>query len=355
MYSKVERVCALECGDGFAIALPSHPRGGFSPILTAEVASHVLTPLLPPLQDVGVDVHVARGFSSREAKVPVVTVIWFRASSVRPVVDMQRVFARLRVRAVACANLQRASANALGTIQGASGVYVESGLGVLAGTGRHSVVVDGVARSVPYVRTSLMAEDEALLAELMHGVACVVENVEPGMVRREHDLLLQRGHQYPRQRLHGDPFIASHQAVLRACGGPGDPQGSDLHVDSMDGRGDADGSWTVYAGEAPSDFDRLAVFAGPSGGSGFDVKVGGFGREWVCAVHFDTAHRLHGSVWPNASLAMRDSAIGSGLRVVTYTLRRIELLESSVVTSPEEEDHAIEASMYSVRQRMLGR
>ena len=87
------------------------------------------------------------------------------------------------------------------------------------------------------------------------------------MVCNGHRLLLQRGHQYPRQHLHGDSFIKSHQVVIRACGGPNDPEGSDLHVDSMDGRGDAGGAWTVYAGgEAPSIFHRLAVFARATGG-----------------------------------------------------------------------------------------
>lgn len=239
--------------------------------------------------------------------------------------------------------------------QGASGVYIESGLGALPGGGRHSVIVNGQARSVPYVRESIMAADEGLLAELMHGVACVVEHVDPSMVRRGHDLLLLRGHQYPRQRLHGDVFIASHQAVLRACGGPGDPQGSDLHLDRMDGRGDAEGSWTVYAGETPSDFDHLAVFASSTGDIGFDVQVGGFGSDWICAVHLDTAHRLHGSVWlPNATPQVRNTPVGSGLRIVTYPLRRIELLEESVREAPDEEGHVIEASMDSVRRRMFG-
>ena len=150
----------------------------------------------------------------------------------------------------------------------ASGVYIESGLGVLAGRGRHSVTVRGKARSVPYYR-STMSEDEGLLSELMCGVAGVVGRVDPSMVCNGHGLLLQRGHQYPRQHLHGDSFIKSHQVVIRACGGPNDPEGSDLHVDSMDGRGDAGGAWNVYAGgEAPSRFHRLAVFARATGGKG---------------------------------------------------------------------------------------
>ena len=177
------------------------------------------------------------------------------------------------------------------------------------------------------------------------------------MVSHEHGLLLQRGHQYPRQQLHGDSFIKSHQVVIRACGGPNDPEGSDLHVDSMDGRGDAGGAWTVYAGgEAPSRFDRLAVFASATGGNGFDVRVDGFGGDWACAVHLATAHRLHGSIWPPEALACGGCprvGVGFGLRIVTYTLRRIELLEESVHEAPEEEYVAIEASSDAVKRRML--
>ena len=46
--------------------------------------------------------------------------------------------------------------------------------------------------------------------------------------------------------------------------------------------------------------------------------------------------------------------VGHGLRVVTYTLRRIELLEESVLEAPEEEHIAIEASSQAVQRRMLG-
>ena len=46
--------------------------------------------------------------------------------------------------------------------------------------------------------------------------------------------------------------------------------------------------------------------------------------------------------------------VGFGLRIVTYTLRRIELLEESVLEAPEEEQLAIEASSAAVRRRMHG-
>ena len=127
-------------------------------------------------------------------------------------------------------------------------------------------------------------------------------------------------------------------------------------MDSMDGRGGAGGAWTVYAGgDAPSRFDRLAVFASATGGNGFDVRVDGLGGDWACAVHVDTAHRLHGSIWPMEPIAGGGCPrVGAGLRIVTYTLRRIELLEEAIIAAPEEEHVAIEASSQAVRRRMLG-
>ena len=353
VYSRGEGVCVLSCGDGFASELPTHPtaRGRFSPILTHEAAGHVLTTIRPQFSDAQADIYVARGYSAGGGR-PVVTAVWFRVDVAKPRTDLRRVFAHLRGRVVANAN------NACGE-KGfvASGVYMGSGMGVLAGRGRHSIRINGTARSVPYFRSSI-SDDEGLLAELMFGVAGVVGRVDPTMVCREHELLIQRGHQYPRQLFHGDSFIKSHHVVTRACGGPNDPEGSDLHVDSMDGLGDAGGCWTVYAGgDAPSRFDRLAVFASASGGKGFDVHVDGFGADWACAVHVDTAHRLHGSIWPTEALGSRGCprvGVGHGLRVVTYTLRRIELLEESVLEAPEEEHVAIEASSQAVQRRMLG-
>ena len=350
VYSCREGVCALSCGDGFVSELPTHPkaRGRFSPILTHDVAGHVLTTIDPPFREAEADIYVARGYAAGEEK-PVVMAVWFRVDVARPRTDLRRVFARLRGRAIAHAS------DACGEKAFvASGVYMESGMGVLAGRGRHSMRINGKARSAPYFRAGI-SDDEELLAELMCGVASVVGRADPTMVSREHELLIQRGHQYPRQLLHGDNFIKSHQVVIRACGGPNEPEGSDLHVDSMDGLGDAGGAWTVYAGgDAPSRFDRLAVFASATGGKGFAVRVDGFGDDWACAVHVATAHRLHGSIWPVEALAGSCPRVGFGLRVVTYTLRRIELLEESVLEAPDEEHAAIETSSQAVRRRMLG-
>ena len=47
-------------------------------------------------------------------------------------------------------------------------------------------------------------------------------------------------------------------------------------------------------------------------------------------------------------------SVGFGLRIVTYTLRRIELLEESILEAPDEEHVAIAASSAAVRRRMLG-
>ena len=358
-YSKGERVCALSCGDGFVSALPTHPRasGRFSPILTHEMAGHVLTRVEPAFEESDADIFVARGYAAGGAS-PVVTAVWFRVDVTRPRIDLRRALARLRGRTVAHAR-EACGEKGFGDVQTASGVYIEYGLGVLPGRGRHSISIRGKAHSVPYHRAgACTTEDEGLLSELMCGVASVVGRVDASMVSNRHALLLERGHQYPRQHLDGDSFIKSHQVVVRASGGPNDPEGSDLHIDSMDGRGDAGGTWTVYAGgDAPSTFRRLAVFASATGGTGFDVLVDGFGSDWACAVHVDTGHRLHGSIWPTEALAAGGRprvGVGYGLRIVSFTLRRIELLEESVHEAPEEEHVAIEASSAAVRRRMHG-
>ena len=358
-YSKGERVCALSCGDGFVSALPTHPRasGRFSPILTHEMAGHVLTRVEPAFEESDADIFVARGYAAGGAS-PVVTAVWFRVDVTRPRIDLRRALARLRRRTVAHAR-EACGEKGFGDVQTASGVYIEYGLGVLPGRGRHSISIRGKAHSVPYHRAgACTTEDEGLLSELMCGVASVVGRVDASMVSNRHALLLERGHQYPRQHLDGDSFIKSHQVVVRASGGPNDPEGSDLHIDSMDGRGDAGGTWTVYAGgDAPSTFRRLAVFASATGGTGFDVLVDGFGSDWACAVHVDTGHRLHGSIWPTEALAAGGRprvGVGYGLRIISFTLRRIELLEESVHEAPEEEHVAIGASTAAVRRRMHG-
>ena len=237
IYSKGERVCALSCGDGFVSALPTHPRasGRFSPILTHEMAGHVLTRVEPAFEESDADIFVARGYAAGGAS-PVVTAVWFRVDVTRPRIDLRRALARLRGRTVAHAR-EACGEKGFGDVQTASGVYIEYGLGVLPGRGRHSISIRGKAHSVPYHRAgACTTEDEGLLSELMCGVASVVGRVDASMVSNRHALLLERGHQYPRQHLDGDSFIKSHQVVVRASGGPNDPEGSDLHIDSMDGR-----------------------------------------------------------------------------------------------------------------------
>lgn len=302
------------------------------------------------------DVYVARGYS-REGEAPMVTAVWFKVDILHPVVNLRDVLSRIRGRAALSSSMCGAQDGGgdrdnHGAVQSASGIYIESGIGILAGTGRSSICIGGHSHSLPYYRKT-HSENEELLAELMHGVACVIETVDPRMVSRQHGLPLQRAHQYPRQRLFGDVFVNSHQTVIRMSGGANDPQGSDLHLDPMDGHGNAGGGWTIYAGEPPGQFDDLAVFASATGGVGFCVRVGGFGEDWVCALHTDTAHRLHGSVWPDSTNVV-GGARGSGLRVVTYTLRRVEQLEESVLRAPSEEQKAMEASSPVLKHRVLG-
>lgn len=361
VYKKSERVCALTCGQDFMVPLASHPashQGQFRPIMTADVAGHVLTRVEPDMRDPSIDVHTAMGYSS-DGTEPIMYVIWFRASISKPVADVANVLARLRSTASAVAHTAAARASGGGNeskaTQGANGVYYESGIGVMAGSGRRSVDVAGTARNIPFLQqTSPGSEHEDLLAELLCGLAYVVSSVAPELVSHSHDTLLERGHQYPRQAFEGAPFVKSHQAALRASGGEGDPQGSDLHVDPMDGKGNLMGGWTIYAGEPPSSFDHLAIFEGSGGGCGFQVRVGGFGSEWVCGVNTDTAQRLHGSVWSTSPAAAADTCVGQGLRIVSYPLRRIELLEEAVRRSPHEEAKVHASSTPTIQQRMLG-
>ena len=95
------------------------------------------------------------------------------------------------------------------------------------------------------------------------------------------------------------------------------------------------------------------MFTSDNGGVGYDVRVGGYGADWACAVHLDTANRLHGSIWPRERPGW-NTRVGFGLRIVMYTLRRIELLEESLLESPDEEQTAINASTHAVKRRMLG-
>ena len=70
-------------------------------------------------------------------------------------------------------------------------------------------------------------------------------------------------------------------------------------------------------------------------------------------MHADTAHRLHGSVWPDPTSVV-GGVRGSGLRVVTYTLSRVEKLEEGVLRAPKEAQKAMEASSTVLKRRMLG-
>ena len=80
---------------------------------------------------------------------PLVTVVWFRVDVAKPRADLRRVFARLRGRVIA--NDTEAFRGEKGFV--ASGVYMESGLGVLAGRGRHSMMIGGkLGGEPPFVR-----------------------------------------------------------------------------------------------------------------------------------------------------------------------------------------------------------
>ena len=111
-------------------------------ILTHEMAGHVMTRIEPAFGESDADIYVARGYAAGGDS-PVVTVVWFRVDVTRPRIDLRRAFARLRGRAISHA---REACGEKGFV--ASGVYIESGLGVLPGRGGHSISIRGKAHSV---------------------------------------------------------------------------------------------------------------------------------------------------------------------------------------------------------------
>ena len=354
MYHKKEGVCSIDFGDGFAVPLPDHPnktKDSRRPILTNDVADHVLTKIEPDVSCGVKYVHMAQGWSEGRL---VVTALWFHVSTVQQCshVDVENVVARIRAKAVHVYKEQDIHVGGVST-QTANGVYLESGVGVMAGKGRGTISLGSNSYCTPFCRRAV-SEDEALLSELMYAVSTVVRAVAPDLVSHSHASQLHLGLQYPRQRLCGEPFLHSHQTVVRASGGVNDPQGSDLHLDTMDGTG----GWTIYAGEEETSnaFDELAVFEGKRGGRGFRIRVSGLGKDWMCAVQFETSKCVHGSVWPSIGAPSSEANLGSGMRIVSYTLNQIENLESAAANASTNELNSVIAQLDSnMQSRMCGR
>ena len=151
MYHKKEGVCSIDFGDGFAVPLPDHPnktKDSRRPILTNDVADHVLTKIEPDVSCGVKYVHMAQGWSEGRL---VVTALWFHVSTVQQCshVDVENVVARIRAKAVHVYKEQHIHVGGVST-QTANGVYLESGLGVMAGKGRGTISLRSNSYCTPF-------------------------------------------------------------------------------------------------------------------------------------------------------------------------------------------------------------
>ena len=134
------------------------------------MAGHVLTRVEPAFEESDADIFVARGYAAGGAS-PVVTAVWFRVDVTRPRIDLRRALARLRGRTVAHAR-EACGEKGFGDVQTASGVYIEYGLGVLPGRGRHSISIRGKAHSVPYHRAAVSEGRVSVVRTDVWGCEC---------------------------------------------------------------------------------------------------------------------------------------------------------------------------------------
>ena len=262
-------------------------------------------------------------------------------------------------------------------IQPASGAYTELGVGVMAGSGRTSVVVDGQGTSVPFPRNSPVSDAmEPYLREFMSDVSVVLHHVLPRDLLQAHEVppncppQVARAYQYPRLRT-GCPQLCSHQVVLRGprrshvCMGGEEMDTaalcsmSDLHVDPLDGGGAA-GSCTVHTCHAsgkelaPTSEESLqhrglAVFPHRTGGRGVYVKS--MAPGWHCAILMQTSARLHGSVVPENSTGLACPHLRL-MRVVTYPLIQVENLLWRLARDPDQLEGLQKVSHTWVLSRM---
>ena len=266
--------------------------------------------------------------------------------------------------------------------QSAAGLYTELGAGILAGTGRTSLVVNGTGTSVPFARNTKMSSVmEPPLTEFMSSVSSVMHHAvgehvcAPHKIPRGCPAYVARAYQYP--TLHpGTPPLMSHQVVVRGPATNGDVDAlmsvSDLHIDACDG-GNPLGSCTIHTCSPschtlPEPSPRhlalrgQAVFPTREGGRG--VHVHSMVPGWHCLLIMCTNLRLHGSVVPGSctedGCALDPGEIdGYGLpnldlmRVVTYPLRKIENLLQRLANDPEKATDIERVSDQGMQRRML--
>ena len=249
------------------------------------------------------------------------------------------------------------------------------------------------------------------VSRVVHGVLAN-GGVHPVALHGMLEMRLARAYQYPRLRMDAG-CIPSHQVVIRGPKFKPDRghsedfeaflSASDLHTDPWDGGGEL-GSCTVHtcrrvAGTELVESQQeqrhlrlrgLACF--PTAGGGRGVHIASMVPGWHCAILMQTAKRLHGSVVACESVprplalegkraarpcearesrmkriresdmmlrAVSDPVVNHGsslpnmqmMRVVTYPLRRIELLLERLARDPCKEGDVLGVSHPWIVQR----
>jgi hypothetical protein len=163
----------------------------------------------------------------------------------------------------------------------------------------------------------------------------------PGSAVDTHCGALREAYQYPR-RLIGRPIVSAHQVAIRRAAS-GQSAVSDLHTDPLDGKNSGQGSCALYV--STSETSDTAVFESKDGGRAF--RVGTMRPGWICALLMDTRGLLHGSVY--------DGEGGRDMRIITYTLSRVERLLRRAESNPEEYyETLLKRSDTRLQRRLVG-
>ena len=246
-------------------------------------------------------------------------------------------------------------------LQPASGRYLELGNGILSGTGRTSIAVDGMRSCLPYYRNRVESDRfEEPLASVLGPTYAVVRLALPPELVASHDaqydsfspdvMRIASAYQYPRPVHECLPMLASHQTAIRGVvtrlGTALDESDescrnavSNLHIDRMDGgRAHGIGAVTTYAclrkrahSETENGCDTaalnardLAVFPTATGGCGVRIPV--MRPGWMCSLVMQTSSCLHGGIAEGCEVRSLSLPHLHSVRIVTYPIHRIDLL-----------------------------
>jgi hypothetical protein len=375
--------------------LPPHPawKGRDSSdarVVLPSFAAPIVTEVLELPEDADPSrVYVGEAFAQGGGNTPFVRAVWFAPETCDEIIGQRRGSHARATRhlkevwqATAPMGHHKGVAEG-GATQPAGGLYTELGFGVLAGKGRASVGSAGKRSIVPYVRNPAMTQAlEAPLSEFMSNVSDVLHGALPqrvlqaqGSVQSSCPERVREAYQYPRLRK-GSGHLHSHQVVMRspAHGATQDEDDmlamraiSDLHIDPWDGGGNL-GSCTVHTcstvqdqaspGENGSREAHLLLHRGivvfPEREGGRGVHIRSMVPGWQCALIFCTHSCLHGSVMLDEQDAQGFSLPHLEMfRVVTYPLRRIEVMLARVSESAQMWDAIARESDEWTRRRIM--